>query len=121
MMDSKSNQTKSSSSGSSSNTYQGNSSSSSKNVPCPECNKKIRFRIWKGAGGWGDFYDTKPGYVKCDMCDLGIKFTGGFTFESGGKDPKQEVCPFAGKNNTTCMNGWEKCNKCNGEGTIRKN
>jgi hypothetical protein len=105
------------SSGSSTYSSSSSTSSSRRDVPCPKCNQKFRFRIWKGAGGWGDFYDSNPGYVKCGMCDLGTKYLGGF-YDDGS--PKTESCPFAGRNSTRCENGWDKCSKCYGKGTIRE-
>ncbi len=32
----------------------------------------------------------------------------------------QIVVVITGKNNTTCISGWKKCDECNGTGAVRE-
>ncbi len=83
-------------------------------VKCKECNREFRFQYWDKYGGWKDRIETKPGFIKCQNCNYGLKWTGKFAGDL--KDPIFENC---NKYGWEC-NGWKQCSKCNGKGTIRE-
>lgn len=100
-----------SSSGSSSS-YSSSSGSSrpSSNNNSSECNKKFKFRIWKGGqyssgnywGGWADEETSKPGFVKCPSCNgYGVNWD----YDNNEGRPRSKKCY-----NNSCNGGWVPCN-----------
>ncbi len=96
------NQAGSSSSNSSSRPSSNNNSS--------ECNKKFKFRIWKGGqyssgnywGGWADEETSKPGFVKCPSCNgYGVNWD----YDNNEGRPRSKNCY-----NNSCNGGWVPCN-----------
>jgi len=103
-----------------SNSGENNSSSSRKSnssktkTECSNCNRKFKFKIWRGGqhdsgncwGGWENEEKTSPGYVKCSDCS-GY----GLNWSYDGKCPVSKKCYVH-----NCSGGWIKCNKCYGKG-----
>ena len=90
------------------------SSSNNSSKLCSNCNKKFKFRIWKGGqyqsggcwGGWEDEENSRPGYVKCGSCS-GY----GLNWKYDGRCPESSPCSYS------CSGGWDECRGCYGKGT----
>ena len=82
------------------------SSNSSSQNKSSDCNKKFKFRIWKGGqyssgnywGGWADEEVSKPGFVKCSGCNgYGVNWN----YNNG---PVSTPCHVS-----LCNGGWLPC------------
>ena len=101
-------------SSSSSNSFgsSSNSSSSRSTSACHACNRTFNFKEWKGkAHGWSNFKESRPGYVKCGLCD-GYGFTDEYHPMDYANPTTRKRCT-----NSRCQNGWQVCHNCHGKGS----
>jgi hypothetical protein len=84
-------------------------SHSSSGKTCYKCNKKFKFRIWKGGqyssgnyyGGWADEEVSKPGFVKCSGCNgYGVNWD----YDNSLARPVSKPCHVS-----LCSGGWLTC------------